>query len=78
MLAFQARHALGMVVADLLDALRLRELDQRFPLAPGEGGTVLDSIFFVKLCVVIGIGMLFHQPHPFDLLLEKAKGAAAA
>ena len=67
-----------MIVANLLNALGPRELVQRLALAPGEGGAMLDSVFFVKLGVLERVGMLLHKPHPFDLLLEETECAAAA
>lgn len=71
----RARKPAAVVDADRRDAFRSGQFLERFALAPGKGGAVLEGGLLVALCFVEGFGMLFHQSHPFDLLLEEAESA---
>ena len=67
-----------MIAPDLLDALRPFQFNERLPLAPRKRRTVLDRILLVCLGLLECLRMFFAQPHPFDLLLKEAEGAAAS
>lgn len=63
---------------DLRHALRLFHVAKRFVLGPGEGRAMLQGVLFEGLGSLIGLGVLFAQPHPFDLLLKATEGASTA
>jgi len=67
-----------MFVSYLFLPLRLLELGERFSVAPGEGGAVLDRILLILFGLFERLWVSLTQAHPLDLLLKKTKCAATA
>lgn len=74
----KARNAPFVIFADLSNPLRTAQRLEAFALTPGEWRTMLNRVLFIGFGFFERLGVLVHQAHPFDLLLEETEGAATA